>query len=1819
MAKRLLPVFLLACCLNALAAPREKSCSQNNLMRSRPFAGAENPSITAAAACASPEAGKNVWKTSEKPGFRSALSAFRTGEAGGGESPREATLDQYRITNTVLPECALPPSVTVFSSTAPQAYVWFSIDGVRVGDVFRTDYYTPSGTLYTPRSGSYPPEDEAGDFCFNERFPIAGTEVAAMPGVWTVRAYLNGAPLFTLTFTIQGSSCTYSLNPLSRDVPAAGGSGSVAVVAGTGCSWTAASQANWITISAGSSGSGNGTVNYQVAANTGPAERTGTVTVGGATHTVRQAGSGGGGAMLDKYLITNALPSTCTFSSPPASVTAFPSTAARAYVWFSIYGVRVGDVFRIDYYTPSGTLYTPRSGSYQPEDEAGDFCLNEPFPIAGTEVAAMPGVWTVRAYLNQAPLFTLTFTIQGAPCTYSLSPASGSFNASGGTGNVSVVAGNGCAWTASSSAGWITVSSGGTGSGNGTVTYQVAANTVTASRTATLTIAGQTHTVTQAGVPACEYTVSPASESVPSGGGSRRITISTASGCNWTATTSATWISITAGASGSGNGSVEYTVAANPTSTARTGTISVAGRSVSVSQAGASAVSSLTVISTFAGTDWAFPRRPQPALEAPLGQVAGAYADGSGNLFIADPDNCIVAKVAADGTLSIVAGNGFCWFSGDGGQATDASLWDVSDVQADSSGTLYIADKRNHRIRKVDPNGIITTIAGTGTAADSGDGGRAIAAGLDTPYKLALDRRDNTIYVSTRTRVRKIAPDGTISTYAGNGEQKFAGDGGAATAASLSSPGGVAVDAAGNVYIADWVDNRVRRVDAATGVISTYAGNGNRDFTGDGGPAVDAALKNPEGLSIDEQGNLYIADMNNRRVRKVDVKGFISTIAGDGTLEFKGDGGPATAAGLFWPQAVAADRSGAVFIGDTSNFRLRRVGADGIIQTVAGNGKYRANDAGTAASAAFFLEPEGLAVDQARNTYVADTGRHIVWKIDAGGGISRFAGTGANGCCNTGNPLEVALSGPSDVAIGPDGGVYISDRGNARILKVLNGTATEVAGNTEYGHSGDGEQATSARLRWPEAIAFDRAGNLYIVDGDSHRIRKVAPDGIITTFAGNGERGFSGDGGPATAATLRFPAGVAVDASGNVYISDQGNARIRQVNTAGVITTVAGNGIEGMSGDGGPAIQASLFEPERLAVDNGNNLYIADAGNERIRMVGSNGTIQTIAGIGRCEFSGDGGSPVSAGLCFPKDLEFTPGGALLIADHYNNRIRALTGEAVSLRATPASLTFTGFSGAQAGEGQRIDISASGPGLRFSTSVAYVKQPTCSDRPGWLRVTPSNGAVPAAVMVSADPAALPPDQYCAVLTVNAAGAPPQDVAVTLSVLADPNPPKLGFEPSAVEVSVVQESESEQVLWVTNQGGRELSFTADTRSDRPGWLRISTSGERVTPNEPGTVTLAVNALGVEPGTYTVPLLVSSSTTREELNVPVTVIVSPPRRPKLYVSRRALAFRAIIEGGDFDQTVGVLNIGDGDMPWTASASSDRGWLSISPASGSTNATSLAVPEIAARVNVAGLATGNYRGQITVSAPGSTDGTQVIEVSLAVLTDNNELGPRVNPTGLIFTIPPDGTRPGSKEITAWNVTSRPTSFDAFLGPREAESLFEFSPSRASLAEVHKRQNAVSILKFQPRASQAGAIVREGTLTFKFERGVNRNVNVLLFAPAAGTPATARAAAGDCTATSIYPVFTNIDSDFRATSGMAFALELQIADGCGRPVTAGSVVASFSNGDAPVTLVSLKDGRWTGTWMPRNAGPAGIRVRVRPAGSTLKGEAQAGGIVQRQ
>jgi sugar lactone lactonase YvrE len=633
-------------------------------------------------------------------------------------------------------------------------------------------------------------------------------------------------------------------------------------------------------------------------------------------------------------------------------------------------------------------------------------------------------------------------------------------------------------------------------------------------------------------------------------------------------------------------------------------------------------------------------------------------SDAAGNIYYVALFS--VYKFDTNGNITRIAGVGPSGYSGDGGPAVNAEIDDPTALAADSAGNVYIAEGGGH-IRKISTDGGISTIAGNGVchggcfSDGAGDGGPATSAQLFYPWQIAVDLGGNVYFAEWGTpRLRKISTSGMITTVIGSGASGFSGDGGPATSATIGEVWGMAIDNAGSIYISDNIGGddyapdavRVRKV-TPDGIITTIAGNGapgESPDTGDGGPAIHAQFRVAGSLAVDGAGNLYISDFTH--VRRVAPDGIITTIAGNGQTDYEGDGGPATSAGFngtYYGPALALDPGGNLYLADTNNNRIRKISGNGIIDTIAGDGLgcCIAGDGGPATRAQFYA-PTGIAMDDSGNIYIADTFNNRVRKIDQTGLIATYAGTGTPfPVSGDGGPATSArLAWPTGLRLDGSGNLYIADAGNMRVRKVSpDGTITTIAGSGPggSGYSGDGAAATDAALSWPKDIAFDGQGNLYIADTGNNAIRKVSTAGVISTVA-----------------HVQAPSGIAVDSSGMVYTND--GARIVKLSAQGTTLPVAGTGAQGYSGDGGPATAAKLTGPTGLTFDRSGSLFIGDGAS--VRRVSPDGIITTVAGNGVVGYSGDGG-PATNATTGVWGVAFDASGKLYLADPWNNVIRLL--------------------------------------------------------------------------------------------------------------------------------------------------------------------------------------------------------------------------------------------------------------------------------------------------------------------------------------------------------------------------------------------------------------------------------------------------------------------------------------------------------------------------------------------------------------------------------
>ncbi|MCF8721587.1 NHL domain-containing protein [Nitrospina gracilis] len=664
--------------------------------------------------------------------------------------------------------------------------------------------------------------------------------------------------------------------------------------------------------------------------------------------------------------------------------------------------------------------------------------------------------------------------------------------------------------------------------------------------------------------------------------------------------------------------------------------------------------------------------KPQKATTVSISLVDGIAVAPNGDVYISRRSHNIVSKIDKNGMLTNVVGTGVSGYSGDNGPASQATLKVPAGLTFDKEGNLYIADRENHVVRKVDTSGTITTYAGTGEAGYSGDNGPATQAKLNLPSDMAVDGQGN-LFISDRSNnvIRKVDRNGTITTYAGTGNEGYNGDNMPALRTNLDKPFGLAVDKQGNLYIADRGNNRVRKVDAESGLMTTIAGDGGFFFIGDNGPAYRASIAGPTDVAVDDEGNVYIADRNNNRIRKVNALGMIRTVMGTGQQDYNGDAEVARETNLHLPFGVEIDNNGDLLVIDRSHYRIRKMYQKGSrVETVAGNGvKNFAGDNGPATGANLEF-PHGIVVDKQDNVIFADKGHYRIRKIDQDGIITTIVGNGIRGNIGDNGPALEASVFPTILELNHKDEIFFQSPSGfvSLIRKVDNNGIISLyisTGDQDYqeaimqaGYTGRSSHSEITIITQFSGLAFDKKGNLFVSDRINHQIRKVTPDGKIVTIAGNGSSDYTGDGGPAKDASFRDPQSLTMDKEGNLYIGDTANNVVRKIDKNGIVTTFAGNGSHEYSGNGGPALKAGFKMIGDIKFSPSGELYIVETNNNTVRKITRDGIVEHVAGRpGVAGLFGDGGPAKEAMLKQPACIDFDSKGNLYITDMGNNRIR----------------------------------------------------------------------------------------------------------------------------------------------------------------------------------------------------------------------------------------------------------------------------------------------------------------------------------------------------------------------------------------------------------------------------------------------------------------------------------------------------------------------------------------------------------------------------------
>jgi len=602
----------------------------------------------------------------------------------------------------------------------------------------------------------------------------------------------------------------------------------------------------------------------------------------------------------------------------------------------------------------------------------------------------------------------------------------------------------------------------------------------------------------------------------------------------------------------------------------------------------------------------------------------GVATDTFGNVFVTDGDQSTIRRITPAGAVTTFAGSPGSPGSTDG-TGSSARFAGPTGVVTDIAGNVYVADMGNHTIRMITPAGVVSTFAGTPGAFGSADGA-ASAAQFNNPGGMAADTLGN-LYVaeSGNHTIRMISPAGLVSTVAGSAGVPGSADG-AGAAAQFNLPSGVTADTFGNIYVADTGNQTIRKI--AGGVVSTLSGSAGSPGSANGAGAT-AQFRDPSGVATDSAGNVFVADYGNHIIRKIAPNGDVTTFAGVAGAQGPDDGRGANAR-FNYPYAIAVDSTDNLYIAEDGNDAIRKITAAAEVTTVAGAAAL-SGYVDAAGPLARFDAPRSVATDTSGNAIVAD-GRDKLRTVTAAGDVTTLLGFAAG------------LVSPSGLATDGSGNLYIADTYNHVIRKLYTtGTLTILAGTLGVPGSNDGA-GSAAGFRFPNGVAVDAAGNIYVADTDNHTIRLITPAGDVTTLAGTAGNFGSTD---ATGAVARFrsPQDLVSDATGTLYVTDRLNFTIRKVAAGGVVTTLAGAARSPGALDGTGAA-ARFGSPNGIGMDSAGNLYIADTSNNAIRKVTPAGLVTTVVGVfGR--FGVQLGT-LPASLSSPRDVAVRQDGELVI-------------------------------------------------------------------------------------------------------------------------------------------------------------------------------------------------------------------------------------------------------------------------------------------------------------------------------------------------------------------------------------------------------------------------------------------------------------------------------------------------------------------------------------------------------------------------------------------
>ncbi len=1187
--------------------------------------------------------------------------------------------------------------------------------------------------------------------------------------------------------------------------------------------------------------------------------------------------------------------------------------------------------------------------------------------------------------------------------------------------------------------------------------------------------------------------------------------------------------------------------------------------------------------------------------------------------------------------------------------ATSTPLSSPIGLWLDRNGALWIADTGNLVIRRLDPaTGILRVVVGGGTAVEDAVPVPGTSARLDRPSHLVGDAAGNLYFTDTGShRVRKLTPDGQVATVVGTGRGGYSGDGGPARLAQLKSPTGLQLDAAGNLYIADLGNCRIRRVDPS-GIISTFAGNGQCADSGDGGPALSAGLVGVagggffpfgmNGLALDSKNNLYLASA--QTIRRIDrVTGIITTVVGI-TGQFGCgtpiiDGTKATALALCAPVGLVFDPDDNLYF--TQEFGLIKVtaatglvtnlsalrGGGGIVRDSTGRilsaspSEGRVLQAGSTPNIFFLVAgtddpfdgparlavlnlPTAVSADAQGNVYVAETNRGRVRRIEAatkqvttvlGGGLTpRADGVSATAAALGGGFNSLHVDAQVNIFFDQGTSLWKADGRTGKLARVA-------GQDNQGGFSGDGGPALQALLGSVQGIVTDASGNVFIADRSNNRVRKVdATSGIISTVAGNGTAGNSGDGGPATAATITIGSGLVFDRQGQLLIPSA--LALRRVNfSSGLITTV-----QARKQPGDPLGNAGFFSGS-VTVDKDNNIFAIPGctpeGGLFIREIrASDSVLLTVAGTTE-GFFGDGGPAALARLSMgcSGGVAADPFGNIYLSDQNNGRVRKLTPTVVlpEIAVSPATLFFTQAQGSTILTGQQLSIT-SGNSLPFNWTVEV----STSAGGAWLNVSRTSGSAPATVVVTVDSSRLGPGTYRGAITIKSTDTSnsPQTVDVVLTVTGAAGA-VLGISQQFLSFQGVQggANPAPQPVTISNTGSGTLSWSASAETSNGGpWLKISpTLG-----TAPSVLNISADITGLAQGVYQGRVIVRNLTGTEGLSISVVLLVTRTQ-PILLPTQTGFLFVGV-EGSLVigPQSFAIQNAGQGNMDWQIQVNLPGGgdWLRVSPLSGSSQAGQPA-PSVTLLADPSKLRAGISVALLTITSTGASNSPQTGIVLVNMLPRGSPPVGTINPLGLIFTAASGSTTTLTQGLSIASTGGQALQFLARARAQTGNWL-SVTPEQGVLLSSAETAN----LSVQSNPTGLAAGVYFGSLTLSFGTGVTQEVAVaLVVAPGATTAASVGAGlapptrAAACTPRRLVIVEKKLGNRFAVQVGWPVPLLVEAVDDCGASVTTATVTASFTGGEPSVVFQNLRDGKYSATWVPSTQGSVGVTIRAVATG----------------